>query len=102
MAGKNPSHNKMYTRSQQNAIKRAVPVARVIQFSKDNHRWTQSEEREMIRLRRHENMTFHEIGMELHRSPEAINLRFRKLVDEHVGDDDVARKEVLGWFNLTE
>jgi len=100
MAGKNPSHNKMYTRSQQNAIKRAVPVARVIQFSKDNHRWTQSEEREMIRLRRHENMTFHEIGMELHRSPEAINLRFRKLVDEHVGDDDVARKEVLGWFNL--
>jgi YesN/AraC family two-component response regulator len=86
----------------ENAIKRAVPVARVIQFSKDNHRWTQSEERAMINMRRHENMTFHEIGMELHRSPEAINLRFRKLVDEHVGDDDVARKEVLRWFNLTE
>jgi len=102
MAGKNPSHNTMYTRSQQNAIKRAVPVARVIQFSKDNHRWTQSEERAMINMRRHENMSFHEIGMELHRSPEAINLRFRKLVDEHVGDDDVARNEVLRWFNLTE
>jgi len=98
----NPSHNKMYTRSQQNAIKRNVPVARVIQFSKDNHRWTQSEEREMIRLRRYENMSFHEIGMELHRSPEAINLRFQKLVDEHVGEDDVSRKEVLCWFNLTE
>jgi hypothetical protein len=40
--------------------------------------------------------------MELHRSPEAINFRFRKLVDEHVGDDDVARNEVLRWFNLTE
>lgn len=102
MAGKNPSHNTMYTRSQQNAIKRAVPVARVIQFSKDNHRWTQSEERAMINMRRHENMSFHEIGMELHRSPEAINLRFRKLVDEHVGDDDVARREVLRWFNLSE
>ena len=93
-----PSHNKMYTRSQHTTTKRNVPVV----YAKDNHRWTQSEEREMIRLRRHENMSFHEIGMELHRSPEAINLRFQKLVDEHVGNDDVARKEVLRWFNLTE
>jgi len=89
----------MYTRSQQNAIKRNTPVARVIQFSKDNHRWTQSEEREMIRLRRHENMTFHEIGMELHRSPEAINLRFQKLVAEHA-EGGHSETDALRWFNL--
>jgi predicted ArsR family transcriptional regulator len=62
-------------------------------------RWTQSEEREMIRLRRYENMTFHQIAAELDRSPEAIKLRFEKLVAEHVeGTGNVS--EALRWFNL--
>jgi hypothetical protein len=59
-----------------------------------------AEEREMIRLRRYENKTFAEIGAVLHRAPEAIKFRFARLVNEHIGDDDVAEKEVLRWFNL--
>jgi len=84
----------MYTRSS----KRAVPASRVV-YSKDNHRWTVSEEREMVRLRRYENKSFTEIATELHRAPEAINFRFLKLVADHIegGHDE---KEVLRWFNL--
>jgi hypothetical protein len=54
----------------------------------------------MIRLRRHENMSFHEIATELHRSPDAIKFRFEKLLMEHSEGSDTA--EVLRWFNLSE
>jgi hypothetical protein len=89
----------MHTRSSSTVSKRAVPASRVV-YSKDNHRWTVSEEREMIRLRRYENKSFAEIGAELHRAPEAINFRFLKLVADHIegGHDE---KEVLRWFNLS-
>ena len=91
----------MYTRSQKSAISRQVPVARVIQYSKDQRRWTVSEEREMIRLRRHENMTFHEIATELHRSTDAIKYRFEKLLMEHT-DGCSNTAEALRWFNLSD
>jgi hypothetical protein len=91
----------MYTRSQKSAIARQVPVARVIQYSKDQRRWTVSEEREMIRLRRHENMSFHEIATELHRSPDAIKYRFEKLLMEHT-DGCSNTAEALRWFNLSD
>ena len=54
----------------------------------------------MIRLRRHENLPFANIAHALRRTPEAINLRFRKLVEEHMGENEVAESEVLRWFNL--
>lgn len=95
-----PSHNKMYTRSQKSSPRVAPAPARVV-YSKDNVRWTASEEREMVRLRRYENKSFDEIGKELHRAPEAINFRFRKLIDEHV-EGGHSRKEVLRWFNLSD
>lgn len=89
----------MYTRSQ-NSVKRPVAAPARVVYSKDNHRWTVSEEREMIRLRRYENKTYAEIAAELHRAPEAINFRFIKLVADHIegGHDE---KEVLRWFNLS-
>jgi hypothetical protein len=86
----------MYTRSQK-SVKRAAPS---VVYSKDNHRWTVSEEREMIRLRRYENKTYAEIAAELHRAPEAINFRFQKLVAEHV-EGGHSEAEALRWFNLT-
>ena len=89
----------MYTRSQRQSIKRGLPVARVIEFSKDATRWTQAEEREMVRLRRYENMRLEEIAQELHRTPEAIRCRFVKLFMEHA-TGDIPEKEVLRWFNL--
>ena len=91
----------MYTRSSSTRVAPA-PVrapARVV-YSKDNHRWTQSEEREMIRLRRYENKTFDEIAAELHRAPEAIHFRFKKLIAEHV-EGGHSEKEVHCWFNLS-
>ena len=87
----------MQTRS--SISKRPVPASRVV-YARDNHRWTVADEREMIRLRRQENLPFANIAHALRRSPEAIKFRFDKLVEEHVGDDDVAEKEVLRWFNL--
>jgi hypothetical protein len=69
-------------------------------YSKDNHRWTVSEEREMIRLRRYENKSFTEIAAELHRAPEAIKLRFSKLVDDHI-EGGHSEAEALRWFNLS-
>jgi len=89
----------MHTRSSSTVSKRPVPASRVV-YARDNHRWTVAEEREMVRLRRHENMPFANIAHALRRSPEAIKFRFDKLIEEHVGDDDVAEKEVLRWFNL--
>ena len=89
----------MHTRSSSTVSKRAIPAARVV-YSKDNHRWTVSEEREMIRLRRYENKTYAEIAAELHRAPEAINFRFQKLVAEHV-EGGHSEAEALRWFNLS-
>lgn len=88
----------MHTRSQKSSPRVAPAPARVV-YSNGNSRWTVSEEREMVRLRRYENKTFAEIGKELHRAPEAINFRFQKLVAEHV-DGGHNEKEVLRWFNL--
>jgi hypothetical protein len=89
----------MYTRSQKKSVS-AKPAPRSI-FSRDNKRWTVKEEREMIRLRRHENLPFANIAHELHRSPEAIKFRFEKLLMEHSeGLTDVT--DVLRWFNLSD
>uniref|UniRef100_A0A6C0AJB9 Myb-like domain-containing protein n=1 Tax=viral metagenome TaxID=1070528 RepID=A0A6C0AJB9_9ZZZZ len=87
----------MQTRS--TVSKRPVPASRVV-YERDNHRWTVAEEREMIRLRRHENMPYANIAWSLRRSPEAIKFRFDKLVNEHM--EGASRSEVLRWFNLTE
>ena len=92
------SHKKMYTRSQR-STKRTVPNARLIEFSNDGTRWTQAEERKMVRLRRNENLNFSEIAEELNRSPDAIAHRFEKLMMEHA-TGDISEKEVLRWFNL--
>jgi hypothetical protein len=64
-----------------------------------NKRWTQTEERQMVRLRRHGGLTFEEIANELHRAPDAVKLRFEKMLLEHA-TGDVQEREVLRWFNL--
>ena len=89
----------MQTRSSSTSKRPLAAPARTV-YARDNHRWTVAEEREMIRLRRHENLPFANIAHALRRSPEAINLRFRKLVEEHMGENEVAESEVLRWFNL--
>ena len=89
----------MQTRSSKTVSKRPVPASRVT-YERDNRRWTVAEEREMVRLRRHENMPFANIAHALRRSPEAIKYRFEKLVEEHVSND-VSEKEALRWFNLS-
>jgi len=64
-----------------------------------NKRWTQTEERQMVRLRRHGGLTFEEIANELHRAPDAVKLRFEKKLLEHA-TGDIQEREVLRWFNL--
>jgi len=89
----------MQTRSSSTASKRPVPVSRSLP-ERDNRRWTVEEEREMIRLRRYDNLPFANIARTLHRTPEAIKLRFSKLVDDHI-EGGHSEAEALRWFNLS-
>jgi len=90
----------MQTRSS-NTSKRSTTVHVSAPIAKRNNvRWTVAEEREMIRLRRHENLPFANIAHALNRSPESIKVRFEKLLMEHTeGTTDV--KDSLRWFNLS-
>ena len=88
----------MQTRSTKSSSKRATPVSVP---SRHNVRWTASEEREMVRLRRIEGMNFTEIAKRLHRLPEAVNLRFDKLVKQHI-EEGTDEKEVNKWFDFND
>ena len=103
-----------YTRFQKNAIARAVPVARVAEFHDDHpqattksrtrynnsgERWTQQEERDMIRMLRHENASVVDVAKALHRNPLAIHYRIDKVLVEHVGEDDVSVLEAGKWLH---
>ena len=100
-----------YTRSQMNAISRAVPVARVLDFSGESvkvtlrnrnnngERWTQQEERAMVNMLRHDNMSVAEVANSLHRSPLSIHYRIDKVLNEHIGEDDVGILEAAKWLH---
>ena len=101
-----------YTRFQKNAIARAVPVARVLDFSgesakvtvrnrvnKNGERWTQQEERDMVHMLRHDNMSVAEVANALHRSPLAVHYRIDKVLTEHMGEDDVSLLEASKWLH---
>jgi hypothetical protein len=71
----------------------------VVEHTNNGRRWTVKDERKMVHLRRHNSMTFEQIADRLERNPEAIKLRFEKLMNEHgEGHSDAA--EVVRWFNL--
>ena len=87
-----------YTRFQKNAVARAVPVARVLDFSGESlkvsvrnnvsnngERWTQQEQRNMVNMLRHDNMNVAEVANALHRSPLAVHYRIDKVLTEHMG-----------------
>jgi hypothetical protein len=92
-------------------IARAVPVARVLDFSGESarvtmnrynmagERWTQEEERDMIRMFRHDNMSVAEVATALHRSPLAVHYRIDKVLNEHMGEDDVSLLEASKWLH---
>jgi hypothetical protein len=101
-----------YTRYQMNAINRAVPVARLIEFNGEsakvtvrNHvnnngeRWTQQEERDLVSMLRHDNLSVAEVASALHRSPLAIHYRIDKVLTEHIGEDDVGVLEASKWLH---
>jgi hypothetical protein len=101
-----------YTRFQKNAIARAVPVARVLDFSgesakvtvrnrvnKNGERWTQQEERNMVNMLRHDKMNVNEVANALHRSPLAVHYRIDKVLTEHMGEDDVSLLEASKWLH---
>jgi len=101
-----------YTRFQKNAVARAAPVARVLDFSGESlkvsvrnnvssngERWTQQEERDMVRLFRHENKSVPEVATALHRSPLAVHYRVDKVLTEHMGEDDVSLLEASRWLH---
>ena len=87
----------MQTRSTKSSSKRVTPVTVP---SRHNLRWTLSEEREMVRMRRLENKTFTEIAAELNRDTESIKMRFEKVVQQQI-EDGADKTEALRWFNLS-
>lgn len=101
-----------YTRYQKNAIARAVPVARVIEFNGESarvtvrnnvnnngERWTQQEERDLVNMLRHDHMSVVEVANALHRSPLAVHYRIDKVLTEHIGEDDVGILEASKWLH---
>ena len=101
-----------YTRFQKNAVARAVPVARVLDFSGEsakvtvrNHvnnngeRWTQQEQRNMVNMLRHDHLSVTEVANALHRSPLAVHYRIDKVLTEHMGEDDVSLLEASKWLH---
>jgi hypothetical protein len=101
-----------YTRFQKNAIARAIPVARVIEFqgesakvtvrnnvNSNGERWTQQEERDLVNMLRHQNKSVPEVANALHRSPLAIHYRIDKILTEHIGEDDVGVLEASKWLH---
>jgi hypothetical protein len=68
--------------------------------SRDGKKWLQSEERELIRMCRHENLNLHEMAARMRRSPEAISYRLTKIMLEHLDGrtDEASIKEVSDWI----
>jgi len=68
--------------------------------SRDGKKWLQSEEREFIRMCRHEDLTINEMAARMRRSPEAITYRLTKIMLEHLDGrtDEASIKEVSDWI----
>jgi hypothetical protein len=69
--------------------------------SREGKKWTVSEEREMIRLSRHKQMTESVIARKLDRSRESVKFRLLKVFREHLeGFDDYEEgiNEVSDWL----
>jgi hypothetical protein len=69
--------------------------------SREGKKWTVSEEREMIRLSRHKQMTESVIARKLDRSRESVKFRLLKVFREHLeGFDDYEEgiSEVSDWL----
>ena len=69
--------------------------------TREGKKWTISEEREMVRLSRHKNMTETAIADRLDRSRESVKFRLLKVFREHLegfDDYDQGISEVSDWL----
>lgn len=68
--------------------------------SRDGKKWLQSEEREFIRMCRHEDLTVDEMAARMRRSPDSIMNRITKIMLEHLDGrtDEKSIKEVSDWI----
>ena len=68
--------------------------------SRDGKKWLQSEQREFIRMCRHENLNIDEMAARMRRSPDAIMYRLAKIMYDHLDGrtDEASIKEVSNWI----
>jgi hypothetical protein len=68
--------------------------------SRDGKKWLQNEEREFIRMCRHENLNIDEMAARMRRSPDSIMHRLAKIMYEHLDGrtDEASIKEVSDWI----
>jgi hypothetical protein len=68
--------------------------------SRDGKKWLQSEEHDLIRMCRHENLNLDEIAARMRRSPHSIAYRLTKIMLEHLDGrtDEASIKEVSDWI----
>jgi hypothetical protein len=68
--------------------------------SRDGKKWLQSEERDLIRMCRHENLNLDEMAARMRRSSHSIAYRLTKIMLEHLDGrtDEESIKEVSDWI----
>jgi hypothetical protein len=68
--------------------------------SRDGKKWLQSEDRELIRMCRHENLNLDQMAARMRRSPHSIAYRLTKTMLEHLDGrtDEASIKEVSDWI----
>jgi hypothetical protein len=66
----------------------------------DNKKWSKTDERTLIRLCRHTEMTPELMAATLGRTEEAIRYRLAKIIHEHLDGrtDEASIKEVSNWL----
>jgi len=66
------------------AMTRSTPKRAVPMPARNNKKWTVTEERDLIRMCRHENNTVNEMADRLNRTPESIRYRLLKIFAAHM------------------
>jgi hypothetical protein len=86
-----------YTRSSV-ALSASPKSSARVNYNMNGERWTQQEERDLIRMFRHEKASVMDVAKALHRNPMAVHYRVDKVLNEHM-EGGVSLMEASAWLH---